>query len=203
MLTVFDMDGVLIEERSSWRIINHKFNIDNSELVKKYRKGEINDRQFIDGDIKKWRENGIKRRDIMKVLKEVILTPGIKECMKFFGKKGDVAIISGGIDILAKRIARFGVKYVFANGIEFRKEIPWKGIYRVPIKKKEEVLKDLMQILDLKREDVVVVGDTKYDGEMMRMAGAGIAFNPDGEIERYADYVVKKRDLRELIKIFE
>ena len=203
MLIVFDMDGVFIEERSSWKIIHKAFGIDNSDIVELYKKGLINDKEFLDRDIERWRNNGIKRKDIEKILYSVPITNGAEECIKFLKRIGKIAIISGGIDILAKRIAKFGIDYIYANGIEFKNEIPWKGILRVPLKEKNKILENLMEKLGKEREEVVVIGDTKYDLCMFKIAGISIAFNPTEEIANKTDYVIKKRDLNELIHIFE
>ncbi len=204
MLTVFDMDGVLIEESSSWRLLHRAFGTDNSKAVKEYREGKIDDLQFLNEDIRIWREHGIKREDIERVCSNVPLMPGIKECMDFFGNIGRVAIISGGIDTLAERIADYGVNHVFANGIRYRDNIPWRGILRVPIKGKEKVLEELMEEIDVDGENVIVIGDSIYDARMMDMAGIAVAFNPmRAEVEERADYVIKSKDLREVIKIFK
>ncbi len=203
MLIIFDMDGVFIEERSSWKLIHKKFGIDNSDLVEKYLNNEIDDEEFLNEDIKRWRENGIKRKDIIETLQKVPLTKGAEKCIKFFGKMGETAIISGGIDILARRIARYGIHHVFANGVEFRHELPWRGILRVPIKRKDIILNNLMKKLGVKAGDVVVIGDTKYDLCMFRKAGIKIAFNAKDDLAKHADFVVEKPDLNELIKIFE
>jgi len=203
MLTVFDMDGIFIEERSSWKVIHKKFGIDNSDLVDLYLEGKISDEEFLNEDIKRWRENGIKKQDIVKVLEEIPLTPGTEECIKYCSRKGKTAIISGGIDLLAKRIAKFGIDYVFANGIEFRDDIPWKGILRVPIKRKDIVLKNLMEKIGVEKKEVIVIGDTKYDICMFKMAGLRIGFNARDELANQVDFIVEKRDLKELIKIFE
>lgn len=203
MLIVFDMDGIFIEERSSWKIIHKKFGIDNSDLVQKYIDGEIEDKEFLDEDIKRWRENGIRKKDIVEAFNEIPLTDGTEECLQFFRERGDTAIISGGIDLLANRIALFGIDYVFANGIEFKKDVPWRGILRVPIKRKDLILRNLMEKLNLKREDVVVIGDTKYDLGMFKIAGTSIAFNAKEDIIKYANFVVEKRDLCEIIKIWK
>jgi len=204
MLAVFDMDGVLIEESSSWRLLHKAFGTDNSKVVKMYREGLIDDLQFLNEDIRIWREHGIRKEDIERVCNSIPLMPGIKECMDFFRKRGKLAIISGGIDTIARRIATYGVNYVFANGILYRGNIPWKGILRVPIRRKERVLRKLMEEIPIDGEDVVVIGDSIYDAGMMKMAGMAIAFNPRHEdIKEYADYVVEKKNLREVIKIFK
>ena len=95
------------------------------------------------------------------------------------------------------------IDYIYANGIEFKNEIPWKGILRVPLKEKNKILENLMEKLGKEREEVVVIGDTKYALCMFEIAGISIAFNPTDDIANKADYVIKKRDLNELIHIFE
>jgi HAD superfamily PSPase-like hydrolase len=203
MLAVFDMDGVFIEERSSWKVIHKKYGIKNDDIVEAYKRGEIGDEEFLNRDIERWRERGIKKEDIEKIFNSIELTPGCRECVEYFNKFGEVAIISGGIDILAKRIANFGVKYVFVNGIIYKNELPWKAILNVPLMEKGKILEKLIEKLGLEKEDVIVVGDTKYDVDMFKRAGLKIAFNPTDEIKNFADFVIEKRDLNELIKIFE
>ncbi|OYT58658.1 hypothetical protein B6U81_07530 [Thermoplasmatales archaeon ex4484_30] len=203
MLIVFDMDGVFIEEKSSWKLIHKTYGIDNSDIVMEYKMGKIDDEEFLNKDIARWREKGVKKQDIEQIFKNVPLTKGTEECIKFLKEEGQIAIISGGIDILARRIAGFGIDYTFANGIMFKKNVPWKGIIRVPIKEKEKILKNLMKELELKKGEVVVIGDTKYDIGMFKMAGRSIAFNPSPGVEKYADIVIKERNLEELIHIWK
>jgi len=203
MLIVFDMDGVFIEERSSWKVIHKKYGIKNDDIVAAYRRGEIDDEEFLNKDIERWRNKGIKRRDIEEIFNSIELTHGCKECLDYFKENGEIAIISGGIDVLAKRIARFGIKHVFANGIIYKNELPWKAILNVPLMAKGKILQQLMDDLGVKKEEVVVVGDTKYDVDMFKKAGIKIAFNPTDELKDFADFIIEKRDLKELIKIFE
>ncbi|OYT59268.1 hypothetical protein B6U81_06400, partial [Thermoplasmatales archaeon ex4484_30] len=70
-LIVFDMDGVLIEERSSWRIIHKEFKIDNSDILKELHEGRLSEKDFLNKEIEKMRIHGLKRKHIMDVLKKV------------------------------------------------------------------------------------------------------------------------------------
>ncbi|MBC7081176.1 MAG: HAD-IB family phosphatase [Thermoplasmatales archaeon] len=203
MLIVFDMDGVFIEERSSWKVIHKKYGIKNDDIVEAYKKGEIDDEEFLNRDIERWREKGIRKENIEKIFNSIDLTSGCRECIEYLNEIGEIAIISGGIDTLAKRIANFGIKYVFANGIIYRENLPWKAILNVPLMEKGKVLEKLIEKLGVEKENVIVIGDTKYDIDMFRRAGVKIAFNPTDEIKNFANFVVEKRDLNELIKIFE
>ena len=53
-LIVFDMDGVLVEERSSWRRIHNHLGTDNEDSFFAYMRGDINDLEFMAKDIKRW-----------------------------------------------------------------------------------------------------------------------------------------------------
>lgn len=201
LLTVFDMDGVFTREKSSWHTLHRTFGIDNSDLVQKYVEGKITDAQFLDEDILRWREAGITKHAIHTACENIPLTHGASECVQFFNQRGITAIISGGIDILAHRIAQLGIAHVFANGILFQGEIPHRGIVRVPLREKERVLLHLMNQLAVESDDVVVIGDTMYDRGMFSLAGTSIAFNAHDDIVAAADFVVEGRDMRELVAV--
>lgn len=203
-LIVFDMDGVLIEERSSWKIIHNVFDIDNSDIFKKFREGKLTDEEFLDMEIDRIRQHGITKDEIEYALNKARYMKGLKECIKFVKRRYKAAIISGGVKCLADKIAGYGIDYVFANAIEFYGSIPQKGILNVPFRNKGIVLQGLMEKLDLDADDVIVVGDSKYDTSMFDSSSLSIAFNSLDEIVREkADIVVDKKDLRELIHILK
>ena len=203
MLTVFDMDGIFTNNKSSWRIVHEKFGIDNSDLVNLFLDGKITDKDFFNEDIKRWKERGITKQDIVMALDDAPFTIGTRECIEFFGGIGKTAIISGGIDMLANRIAKLGIDYVYANGIEFDGEVPVKLIFKVPLQKKDVILTNLMKELSLKKNDVIAVGDTKYDLSMLKLAGTSIAFNAHDELVNHVDITIDKPDLNELIKMWK
>ena len=45
-LVVFDMDGTIIEPRSSWAMIHEYFGTDNSEMLQMYIEHKISDKEF-------------------------------------------------------------------------------------------------------------------------------------------------------------
>ena len=53
-LVVFDMDGTLLEPRSSWAIIHDHFGTDNSEMLQQYIDHKISDKEFVKADIELW-----------------------------------------------------------------------------------------------------------------------------------------------------
>ena len=45
-LVVFDMDGTIIEPRSSWAMIHEHFGTDNTEMLQLYIDHKISDKEF-------------------------------------------------------------------------------------------------------------------------------------------------------------
>jgi len=200
-LIVFDMDGVLIKERSSWKIIHREFKIDNSDIMKELKEGKISQEEFLNLEVKKMREKGVTKEDIMNVIEKVEYAKGLKECIHF-SRKWYTAIISGGLKYIADKIASYGIDIVYANEIEFRKNIPWKGILNVPFFNKDTVLKKVIE--DTGAEYITVIGDSKYDAKMFELADLSIAFNPnDNTVIEMADEVISGNNLNDLIKILK
>ena len=200
-LIVFDMDGVLIEERSSWRIIHKEFKIDNSDILKELHEGRLSEKDFLNKEIEKMRIHGLKRKHIMDVLKKVRYMHGLENCLNFV-EKWHSAIISGGIKCIADRIAKYGINHVYANEIIFKDDVPWKGRLNVPFYNKKKVLKEFLEKMDA--DYVIVIGDSKYDVGMFELSDVAIAFNPNDEIViEKADYVVNSKDMNDLIKILK
>jgi len=196
------MDGVLIEERSSWRVIHNTFGIDNSDILEELHDGIISEEEFLNKEIERMRQHGLTKREIKKALNNVRYMKGLKNCIDFVKDRGEAAIISGGMKCVANKIARHGIKHVYANEIVFRNEIPWKGKLNVPFYNKKKVLKEFLDRHEA--EMVIVVGDSKYDVGMFELADISIAFNPCDEIVgKEASIVVKSKNLNDLIHILK
>ena len=59
-LVVFDMDGTLLQPRSSWAQIHDHFGTDNTEMLQLYIDHKITDEEFVKADIKLWNSNSKK-----------------------------------------------------------------------------------------------------------------------------------------------
>ena len=107
-LIAFDMDGTLIETKSSWGTLNKEFGTDSSEMLKRYMNGEVTDDEFVKYDIKNWEERveNLNIEKINAILDKVKIRNGAKELISEINKRGiKSVIISGGISHLAKRIS--------------------------------------------------------------------------------------------------
>ena len=65
---VFDCDGVLIDNISSWWAIHEYFGTRNEEMLEKFLNKEITEEEFVNHDVEEWKkvQPEIHRDDIMK-----------------------------------------------------------------------------------------------------------------------------------------
>jgi len=198
-LVVFDMDGVLINERSSWRLVHEALGTSNEDSFKAYMRGEIDDMEFMRRDIELWLKKGLSRTsEIERILRRATLMNGFSECMeKLRGAGWTLAIISGGLDILAERLkTEGGFDHVFANGLAADEDgnLTGEGVLRVPLMDKGSVLRAL--VAEEQFGPVVVVGDSIVDISMFEVSDLSVAFRPEGsEVPEAADTVISKSDL--------
>jgi phosphoserine phosphatase len=199
-IVVFDMDGVLVHERSSWRIIHEAVGTSNEHSFQAYIRGEIDDEEFMERDIRLWIDMGIVNiSQIRELLDRVDLMSGFHHCFEALNERGvELAILSGGIDILADRLGKEGgFNLMMANGIEIDKEgrLTGSGILNVPLREKGSVLRSLIDRGGM-IGPVIVVGDSAVDITMFENADLSIAFRPETEmVADKADIVVNEPDL--------
>jgi phosphoserine phosphatase len=202
VLVVFDMDGVLVDIRSSWQFIHERFGAENSDSMRRYLEGEISYLELMKRDIALWGRVHIDR--IRQILSTVPLMPGATEMMSCLKQsKLRTAIISAGVSILAERLQTIlGLDHVFANKILTDQNgfVTGEGQEIVSLLDKASTLNRLASEENIDLNQCVVVGDSVYDIALFGKAGVGIAFNPDSEkVSESADIVITKKDLREVL----
>jgi phosphoserine phosphatase len=209
-LAAFDMDGTLVDIGSSWRFIHDAFDDSNDEALQRFLANEIDDREFIRSDIRKWWQHRpeLSIDDLEAILDRVPLMPGAEDLFQSLRRRDvTTAIISGGIDLLARRIGReLGVDYVLANGVEVTSDgrLTGEGIVRVPIRDKESVLARLQEGSGIPVDDTASVGNSEIDVGLFRRSRVGVAFLPaDDPVRSGASVVVTRKDLREVQRILE
>ncbi len=191
-LVAFDMDGTLVDVSSSWGAVHQHFGLSNAKALDQFIHDEIDDEEFIRADVRLWKTQRpeITIDEVEAILDRVPLMPGASELVGGLRARGlRTAIVSGGIDLLARRIGReLGMDYVLANGIRSTAEgrVTEEGIVRVPIKRKGEALRSVQRHLGITREETAAVGNSDIDIEMFRESRLGIAFRPEDEATRRA-----------------
>jgi phosphoserine phosphatase len=206
-LVALDMDGTLVDVESSWAAVHHHFEDHNADGLREFLAGRIDDHEFIRTDIRIWWRHApeLNVDDLEKILAEVPLMPGAHALVDGLHDRGvRTAIVSGGIDLLAHRIAReLGIDLVLANGFRVTSEgrLTGEGIVRVPINGKEKVLEGLQHQLGVALSETASIGNSEIDVGMFRRSRVGVAFRPeDDAVRRGATHVVTEKDLGRVLE---
>ena len=210
---VFDCDGVLSDNGSSWQMIHRSFGTgeddggEHQEALEKFLDGKISEEEFVAHDIKVWREvrPEIHRDDIMRCYSGVGLIEGARKVVENLKKRGVfVAIVSSGVDIFVGAIANMlKVDDWVANGFEWDDE-GWllAGLpTRVLTHDKGIMVEKLARINGFEPSQIVSVGDSSTDLSMKIEGSKFIGFNPrrDRGLEAFMEAgvpVVEEKDLR-------
>ena len=195
---VFDCDGVLSDNGSSWQMIHKQFGIEENDggkhqkILESFLDGEISEEDFVSHDIKLWREvrPEIHRDDIMRCYSGVSLMDGSRKVVGELQKRGVfVAIVSSGVDLFVGAIANMlKVNDWVANGFEWDEE-GWliRGLpTRVFSHNKGLMVEKLARINGFESSEIVSVGDSSTDLSMMIRGSRFIGFNPRRERARLA-----------------
>lgn len=202
----FDMDGTLVDVSSSWAAVHDHFGEHNPEGLRLFLEDKIDDLEFIRSDVRIWWRHApdLTIEDLEAILAPVPLMPGAKTLVDGLHARGvRTAIVSGGIDLLARRIGReLGIDLVLANGFRVTAEgrLTGEGIVRVPIQGKEAVLADLQEQLGYAPAETASVGNSSIDVGLFRRSRFGVAFLPeDDSIRGAASRIVTERDLTKVL----
>lgn len=208
-IVVFDMDGVLVQCPSSWRFVHEYFGVNNDLSLTAFLKQDIDDQEFVRRDTALWlsKRNPLHISVIEDILSKIKPMDGAKEVIETLRNNGiQSAIISGGIDILANRIAKeLKIDYTLSNGLRVDENncLTGGGIIRVSILNKGKVLRNLLEEIGIEPENCIVVGDSFIDISMFEMC-KGIAFNTSDErVKENACFVVEGKDLRNILPYLE
>ncbi len=206
-LVVFDMDGVLADVESSWVFVHKRFGVNNDHSLYAYLRGEIDDIEFIHRDIALWREKDptVDEGKISRILADVPLMAGAREAVAGLRNKGyKTAIVSAGIDLLARRIAsECGIDIHLANGLmtEPSGALTGEGILNVRLRDKGDAVARAAESLMIPLKDTTSVGNSRYDVTMFERTGTSIAFHPsDDYVRSRAKIVIEEGDLTTLLK---
>lgn len=202
-LVLFDMDGTVVDEKSSWEWLHEHFGVSNEKNWARYQAGEISDEEFMASDIALWCVDGrrIHRDEVEAILRKAPIMPGTRELVTELKRAGvATAIMSGGLDVLARRVClETGIDMYVANGLVTDPDgwIAGQGICVVEIRDKGRPTRDLLRLLGVAPERAAAVGNSIWDSTMFREVGFSIAFNPfpDGVAET-ADVVIHEKDMR-------
>jgi phosphoserine phosphatase len=201
-LVAIDMDGTLVDVASSWAAVHHHFHDHNADGLRDFLAGRIDDHEFVRTDVRIWKRHApdLTLGDLEEILDRVPLMPGAARLLDGLRARGArTAIVSGGIDLLARRIAReLGIDIALANGfrVDADGRLTGEGIIRVPIQGKEQVVAGLQHHLGIPVAATASIGNSEIDVGMFRRSRVGVAFLPeDAPVRAAATHVVLEKDL--------
>ncbi len=204
-LIAFDLDNVLIDGEAIdeiGRLMGVESKI--SEITKKAMEGDLDFETSLKERVALLK--GASVEDINEVVSKIPLMKGAEETIAELKKRGyKIATITGSFEIIANRMKEdLGLDYAFSNVLH-EENGKLTGEVSGPLVKgsKAEVLKEIMEMEKIKAEESAAVGDGANDVSMLEEAGLGIAFNAKPVLKEKADVVVEKRDLKELLPVFE
>lgn len=206
----FDLDGVLLDCKSSWEWIHNHFSVSNEDSHALFKAGKIDDLEFIRRDVMLW-EKALGRKvcttDIMPIIEKIPIRKGVTEVLNTLKSKGYVVgIISGGLRPAVEKIASMvdgGLDFAYSNWLETDAQGNFTGVGIIGVKLREKglILAAEQSRWQISKENTVSVGDSYVDISMFEISGISIAFNPQSEdVAERAKYVVYSRDLRAILK---
>ncbi|MEM3737504.1 MAG: HAD-IB family phosphatase [Candidatus Bathyarchaeia archaeon] len=194
-LVAFDLDGTLVEQVSSWGTLHRYFGTEAAVEgdLSAYEHGEIDYAEFMRRDIAPW-PKPLHISTVQKALTNYTLAPGAELVVRELERRGyKVAIISGGIDILASQVAeRLSISKTVANGLAADSDgyLTGEGILRVDPINKHLVLKHIAKEWGLTLSECVAVGDGMFDGNFLKHAGLGVAIGSNVKLRMVAGVIV-------------
>lgn len=207
-LVAFDMDGVLVDTESTWTWIHRHFGVSNERSLARFINGEIDDHEFMRSDIALWldRRPDLDIEYIESVLGEVPEMQGIERTVRTLRENGArTVIISGGLDIVARRLAdKYGFDGFMANGLEIDEKgrLTGRGILRVRLMNKREALNRFLEKWRIPPTLAAAVGNSFVDASMFEGCSHSIAFNPvDPEVIKRASAVLRSDDLSDILPL--
>ncbi|ACB07900.1 HAD-IB family phosphatase [Candidatus Korarchaeum cryptofilum] len=193
-MACFDMDGTLIEVKSSWEFIHEILGTEEEARIYRqmYERGEIDYRRWAELDVSSWR-----RRDFSEVLRRVDsirLMENSERSIKMLKDSGFiVGVISSGLNVIADKICeRLGMDFCKSARLLLEGNEVIGLAEDLPPDEKGSVLEEVARGYGIPLTRVAFVGDGDSDLSIFEMdLGLKIAFRPRSErIVRLADHVV-------------
>ena len=177
-LAAFDLDGTVLEHNGSWVAIHKHFGTEHqgAASLRLYTEGKIDYREFMRRDIGSW-PKGVTKDDISDILSGYRIRKEAPEVFAELRSRGiKTALVSSGIDMLAKRVARdLDIDYSLANGLKFDSSgvLLTEGVGRVDPTRKDLAYKRLLAKIEMPPKKTIAVGDTIYDLAFLKSAKLG------------------------------
>lgn len=201
-LAVFDFDSTLMEGETL-EFIAREYGIEPlmKEITRQAMEGEID---FFESLIKRVALlKGAKEEKIIQICENLPYTKGAKETISSLKNMGyKVVCFSGGYETATVPAQiKLGYDAQFANILHFKngEMTGLVGGEMMFSDSKGKMLKRLQSILNIKTEDILVVGDGANDLSMFKHAGKRVAFCAKPILKEHANIIIENKDLTEIL----
>ncbi len=203
-LVVFDLDGTLTAERSIWEYIHVKLGKwygYAEDYQRRFLQGKISYRRFCELDAQVWR--GMRVDQLRDIVRTVPFNPGADELTSMLKDLGlKLTLISSGLDVLSEWVEeKYGFDYGVSNRLLHEDGILSGEVeIKVHYDRKAEWVRNIMDMFGVRDDEIIAIGDSAGDMEMLEMAGFSISFNSSSaELDGMADVVIMSNDLSQII----
>ncbi|MEM1643985.1 MAG: HAD-IB family phosphatase [Desulfurococcaceae archaeon] len=205
-LVIFDCDGVLTEDDSSWQLLHKYFGSSDSRIAELYKRNIIKYLDWMKMDIRlminSW-GRPIMRKLVEEILNKTKIRPESYAVFKILKQYNlIVGIVSSGIDILVKRICRdVGADICLYNELLFiNDELVPGGKDWVPLLEKPYIVKSIARSFGIGMEKVAYVGDSEWDEEVFKVVGLPIAMSTCSNCVNARSYVNNLWEVIDVVK---
>ncbi len=203
-LVVFDLDGTIVEEKSIWEYLHKNLGTwEWGEYHRKlFKKGLIDYEEWALLDASLWK--GVSISKVREIIDNVSYNPGVIEVISKLRSMGyKLALITAGLDVLAKRVKReLGFDFQVSNSLLVHNGVITGDVkVRVPYPGKWLAFEKLCRKLSLNPTSVVAIGDEPQD--LFESAGLKIALAGGDREYPNADVKLAKSEFYKIPRIIE
>lgn len=203
-LFLFDMDGVLLQHKSSWQYYQEAIGCDCKHFYDDFEQDILNGKDLTGLVLKKMMRYGFSQTKLQELARNAPQMNGAGKVLEAVQvHRCSAVIISGGIGAFAEELSRqYPITGFICNELHFDgKDQPPICEIRVGHNDKGKVAKMIMAEMGVSKGETVAIGDYCNDCTMFAEAGLSIAFNGDTDAKAAATYRVDSDDLADILPI--
>jgi phosphoserine phosphatase len=203
-LFLFDMDGVLLQHKSSFNYCQEAIGCECKWLNMWSRLTSLSMKEANEKVLQNMTRHGFTQDKLLELALKAPQTKGIWEVLEAIQvHHGTAVIISGGIGAFAKELMR---QYPFTGYVS--NELHFNGNDRPPVweircghSDKGRIARSFQTALGVSKEETFAVGDFSNDCTMFSEAGLSIAFNGNEHAKAAATVSIESDDLSDILPI--
>ena len=203
-LYLFDMDGVLLHHKSSWRYCQETIGCECSSLYDEFKGDFLYDKDLNESVMEQMTNHGFNQNKLHELAKNAPQIKGISKVLEAVRAcDGAAIIISGGIGAFARElIQQYPFASYYSNELIFNgSNQPPKWEIGVGYYEKGKIARSIQALMGVSKEETMAVGDNSNDCTMFAEAGLSIAFNGNDDAKNVAKYHVDSDDLTDILPI--